>query len=87
MSAAPFIRLQCGAGHDVPFVNNYGVWEDEFRELGLSHCLNATWPDALCYFGEGKQVGQRPRFSPSAFILYRRRQAALSNGAGIKQSL
>mmetsp|Transcript_17062 Transcript_17062/g.50951 ORF Transcript_17062/g.50951 Transcript_17062/m.50951 type:complete len:580 (+) Transcript_17062:168-1907(+) len=43
-------------GHDVPFVNNYGVWEDEFRELGLSHTLNATWKDALCYFGEGQEV-------------------------------
>ena len=44
------------AGHDVPFVNNYGVWEDEFRELGLEHTLNATWKDALCYFGEGQEV-------------------------------
>lgn len=46
----------CAAGHDVPFVNNYGVWEDEFRELGLEHTLNATWKDALCYFGESKEV-------------------------------
>ncbi len=40
----------------MPFVNNYGVWEDEFRELGLAHTLNATWDDALCYFGEGQEV-------------------------------
>lgn len=40
----------------MPFVNNYGVWEDEFRELGLEHTLNATWKDALCYFGEGQEV-------------------------------
>ncbi len=45
-----------GAGHDVPFVNNYGVWEDEFRELGLAHTLNTTWKDALCYFGEGQEA-------------------------------
>lgn len=45
-----------GAGHDVPFVNNYGVWEDEFRELGLAHTLNHTWKDALCYFGEGQEA-------------------------------
>ncbi len=37
-------------------MNNYGVWEDEFRELGLAHTLNTTWKDALCYFGEGQEA-------------------------------
>ena len=44
-------------GRDAPFVNNYGVWEDEFKELGLRDTLEYIWPDALCYFGEDKQVG------------------------------
>ena len=44
------------AGNDVPFVNNYGVWVDEFRDLGLEKNLNRVWEDALCYFGEGKEV-------------------------------
>lgn len=44
------------AGNDVPFVNNYGVWVDEFRDLGLEQNLNRIWQDALCYFGEGKEV-------------------------------
>lgn len=48
----------------MPFVNNYGVWEDEFRELGLAHTLNTTWKDALCYFGEGQEVG-----GPSVSVL------------------
>ena len=43
-------------GHDAPFVNNYGVWLDEFKELGLEHTLDATWQDALCYFREGEMV-------------------------------
>ena len=43
-------------GRDAPFVNNYGVWEDEFTELGLAHTLEHTWPDAVCYFGEGSEV-------------------------------
>lgn len=46
---------QC-AGHDRPFVNNYGVWTDEFRELGLEHTLEGSWQDALCYFGDGPEV-------------------------------
>ena len=37
-------------------MNNYGVWEDEFNELGLAHTLEHTWPDAVCYFGEGGEV-------------------------------
>eukprot|EP00877_Chromochloris_zofingiensis_P005408 jgi/Chrzof1/14869/Cz09g18310.t1_LCYE[v5.2] len=43
-------------GPDVPFVNNYGVWVDEFKQLGLEHTLECQWPDAVCYFGEGNQV-------------------------------
>jgi lycopene epsilon-cyclase len=40
----------------VPFVNNYGVWVDEFQALGLGATLEVTFPDALCYFGEGQEV-------------------------------
>ncbi|GLC71022.1 hypothetical protein PLESTF_001061800 [Pleodorina starrii] len=43
-------------GLDVPIVNNYGVWTDEFQALGLEHTLECSWPDAVCYFGEGKEV-------------------------------
>ena len=48
------------SGRDTPFVNNYGVWEDEFKELGLAHTLEHTWPDAVCYFGEGREVTRPP---------------------------
>ena len=37
-------------------MNNYGVWLDEFEALGMSHTLELTFPDAVCYFGEGKEV-------------------------------
>ncbi len=59
-----------GAGHDAPFVNNYGVWSDEFVELGLEGTLDHRWPDAHCFFGEGREVrvgrgyGRRARPSP-----------------------
>ncbi|MEW5308026.1 MAG: hypothetical protein WDW38_000016 [Sanguina aurantia] len=42
--------------HDRPIVNNYGVWLDEFEALGLLHTLDCSWPDAVCYFGEGQEV-------------------------------
>ncbi|KAI7843886.1 hypothetical protein COHA_002431 [Chlorella ohadii] len=38
------------------FVNNYGVWLDEFQELGLTHTLDAVWDDAVCYFKEQQLV-------------------------------
>ena len=43
-------------GRDSRFVNNYGVWLDEFEDLGLRHTLNAVWDDAVCYFQEGAEV-------------------------------
>lgn len=43
-------------GHDVPFVNNYGVWEDEFVELGLEHTLDKVWKQSSCYFKEGQET-------------------------------
>eukprot|EP00271_Cylindrocystis_brebissonii_P003481 TRINITY_DN1447_c0_g1_i2.p1 TRINITY_DN1447_c0_g1~~TRINITY_DN1447_c0_g1_i2.p1 ORF type:complete len:660 (-),score=76.37 TRINITY_DN1447_c0_g1_i2:471-2450(-) len=39
-------------GPDVPFVNNYGVWFDEFKELGLAHTIEGQWRDAALYLNE-----------------------------------
>ena len=60
LSSIPFVSLPLfHPGLDVPLVNNYGVWMDEFAALGMSHTLERTWPDAVCYFGEGKEVRGR----------------------------
>lgn len=48
----PFLH----AGPDGPFVNNYGVWVDEFKALDMEHTLELTFPDATCWFGEGVEV-------------------------------
>ena len=37
-------------------MNNYGVWADEFAELGLDGTLDQRWPDAHCWFGEQHEV-------------------------------
>eukprot|EP01026_Neomeris_dumetosa_P044749 TRINITY_DN3788_c0_g1_i9.p1 TRINITY_DN3788_c0_g1~~TRINITY_DN3788_c0_g1_i9.p1 ORF type:complete len:513 (-),score=56.87 TRINITY_DN3788_c0_g1_i9:279-1817(-) len=37
---------------DLPFTNNYGVWYDEFKDIGLAHTLSHTWKDTKCYFGD-----------------------------------
>eukprot|EP00850_Spirogloea_muscicola_P016434 SM000133S26800 [mRNA] locus=s133:113277:117083:- [translate_table: standard] len=36
-------------GPDSPFVNNYGVWVDEFQAIGLEDCLEQTWRDTAIY--------------------------------------
>ncbi|ESW22049.1 hypothetical protein PHAVU_005G122400 [Phaseolus vulgaris] len=34
--------------------NNYGVWVDEFENLGLEDCLDKTWPMACVYVDDNK---------------------------------
>ncbi|KAF5207577.1 Lycopene epsilon-cyclase [Thalictrum thalictroides] len=36
-------------GPDLPFTNNYGVWEDEFKDLGLERCIEHVWQDTIVY--------------------------------------
>nr|KYP62251.1 hypothetical protein KK1_016778 [Cajanus cajan] len=36
-------------GPDRPFTNNYGVWEDEFKGLGLEGCIEHVWKDTVVY--------------------------------------
>lgn len=43
-------------GLDAPFVNNYGVWRDEFAEVGLEGTLDHVWDDAVCFFREATEV-------------------------------
>ncbi|CAN6456160.1 unnamed protein product [Victoria cruziana] len=38
-------------GPDLPFTNNYGVWEDEFKDLGLEGCIEHVWRDTAVYLG------------------------------------
>lgn len=41
-----------------PWVNNYGVWIDEFELMGLADCLDVTWDKALVHLDatpEGKR--------------------------------
>eukprot|EP00250_Pteridium_aquilinum_P034579 c7779_g1_i1 orf=153-1817(-) len=36
-------------GPDLPFTNNYGVWEDEFTALGLETCIEHVWKETVVY--------------------------------------
>ncbi|CAN1340242.1 Lycopene epsilon cyclase, chloroplastic [Linum perenne] len=43
-------------GPDLPFTNNYGVWEDEFNDLGLAGCIEHVWKDTIVYLDEDDPV-------------------------------
>lgn len=36
-------------GPDLPFTNNYGVWEEEFAALGLENCIEHVWKETAVY--------------------------------------
>ncbi|XP_031093580.1 lycopene epsilon cyclase, chloroplastic [Ipomoea triloba] len=43
-------------GPDLPFTNNYGVWEDEFKDLGLQRCIEHVWRDTIVYLDDGDPI-------------------------------
>ncbi|KAF3324532.1 lycopene epsilon cyclase [Carex littledalei] len=43
-------------GPDLPFTNNYGVWEDEFKDLGLESCIEHVWKDTIVYLDSDKPI-------------------------------
>ncbi|XP_051149504.1 lycopene epsilon cyclase, chloroplastic isoform X2 [Andrographis paniculata] len=43
-------------GPDLPFTNNYGVWEDEFKDLGLERCIEHVWRDTIVYLDESDPI-------------------------------
>jgi lycopene epsilon-cyclase len=47
-------RSVCVVAPESKFTNNYGVWVDEFRALGLEHLLDRVWDDSVCYFLDEK---------------------------------
>ncbi|KAB5552552.1 hypothetical protein DKX38_009863 [Salix brachista] len=43
-------------GPDLPFTNNYGVWEDEFKDLGLDGCIEHVWRDTIVYLDSNDPI-------------------------------
>ncbi|KAK1313247.1 hypothetical protein QJS10_CPA06g01021 [Acorus calamus] len=43
-------------GPDLPFTNNYGVWEDEFKDLGLAKCIEHVWQDTIVYLDDNDPI-------------------------------
>eukprot|EP00890_Picochlorum_soloecismus_P003143 jgi/Picsp_1/382/NSC_00380-R1_lycopene beta cyclase len=45
------------------WINNYGVWVDEFVAMGLDDCFGVVWPSATVYLnssGQGEKTLTRP---------------------------
>ncbi|KAG9451815.1 hypothetical protein H6P81_004719 [Aristolochia fimbriata] len=43
-------------GPDLPFTNNYGVWVDEFKDLGLEECIDHVWQDTIVYLDSDNPI-------------------------------
>ncbi|MCO5597606.1 hypothetical protein L7F22_051686 [Adiantum nelumboides] len=43
-------------GPDLPFTNNYGVWEDEFTALGLENCIEHVWKETVVYLESDEPI-------------------------------
>lgn len=43
-------------GPDLPFTNNYGVWEEEFKALGLEGCIEQVWRDTVVYIDDDNPI-------------------------------
>lgn len=71
-------------GPDAPFVNNYGVWADEFEALGLAHTIERTFPDAVCWFGGGAQRRVGRAYGRVSRRALRQHLAGLCAEAGVK---
>lgn len=58
-------------GRDLPFVNNYGVWVDEFQAIGLGHCIDQVWSDTILYTDSDTPIStKRPYGRVDRLMLY-----------------
>ena len=58
VSGAGFRVLVVDPNPLAPWVNNFGVWCDEFEAMGLEDCFDVVWPRALVYL-DGTPAGER----------------------------
>ncbi len=49
------------------WMNNYGVWTDEFEAMGLEDCFDVVWPSATVYLDSSNQ-GERTLTRPYARV-------------------
>ncbi|PSC67972.1 Lycopene beta chloroplastic [Micractinium conductrix] len=63
VAAAGFQVLIVDPNPRAPWINNFGVWIDEFAAMGLEDCLDYTWDKALVHLdssAEGARYLSRP---------------------------
>ena len=53
VSAAGFRVVIVDPNPTAPWINNYGVWIDEFEAMGLDHCFDYIWPKAVVRLDAG----------------------------------
>ena len=69
-----------------PWINNYGVWCDEFEAMGLDDCYDVVWNKAIVHLDSG-ETGMRTLDRPYARVdrpKLKRRLLERSIAAGVK---
>lgn len=64
------------------WINNYGVWCDEFEAMGLEDCFKVVWPKAVVHLSNGEEGVRCGRGSSAARPGRRRRDVLGSWGLG-----
>lgn len=59
ISAAGFSVLIIDPAPLAPWLNNYGVWVDEFEAMGLEDCFDIVWDHAVVHLDSGKRGRRR----------------------------
>lgn len=71
-------------GPDGPFVNNYGVWVDEFKALGMGGTLEREFSETFCYFQEKKETRVGRAYGRVSRRLLREHLLKLAAAAGVQ---
>lgn len=59
ISAAGFSVLIIDPAPLAPWLNNYGVWVDEFEAMGLDDCFDIVWDHAVVHLDSGERGRRR----------------------------
>lgn len=67
VSAAGFSVAIIDPNPLAPWINNYGVWVDEFEAMGLDDCFDVVWDSAVVHLDSGER-GKRKLSRPYARV-------------------
>jgi xanthine/CO dehydrogenase XdhC/CoxF family maturation factor len=59
VAAAGFSVVVIDPNPLAPWINNFGVWCDEFEAMGLDDCFDVVWSEAVVHLDSGRRGARR----------------------------